>query len=87
MDTKLNKKLQLNKEVIAKLEQRNIFGGDAEHSNNGYKCGKSIVDATGASGMLAGTCGGVVSDNCGFTGHTGESKLGELEICWGHDCW
>ena len=83
------KKLQLNKEIIAKLDQASISGGEAVHSVHGYKCGGGVV---GASDLLDAKCGGgggVVSDNCGFTGYTanqGETTVPYTEQ-WGHECW
>jgi len=85
---KLNKKLQLNKEVIARLDQKNIFGGEPPRSFYYDPFCNAIGQAVGGmSDMLAGTCGGAVTDDCGFTGYTGKTDLGVPEICWGHECW
>ena len=78
------KKLQLNKETIARLDQTNIFGGEPNISR-GYKCihpGNAVVMTIDAR------CGGggIVSDDCGsYTGYTNDSWF-ELP-CWGHECW
>ena len=77
------KKLQLNKETIARLDQAGISGGVANISQAGYTC-KHAEGTAPISSLLASDCGGggggIVSDDCGtYTMKT----LHE----WGHECW
>ena len=82
------KKLQLNKETIARLDQSVIYGGEAEHSVNHYKCVYAEQTAIAKSDLIAAACGdtGIVTDDCGFTGHTNNTVVNNSP-CWGHECW